>query len=193
VVLRSPRYRIGVDSVATDNGRHWPFRGTSMGDPAYLRNSWMTAVQPIRTKLQALVAHRFLRGVVAALGLVALVAASSPEPGRNLPPGRLGVIVGRAQDTANAFQAEILIDGRVDFEEYRAAIDATLKCARDKGVPVVGPTLSADGYLEYAYGFEDDAGNVAPDAVLLGDLNGCWVSFSRLIEEVWDAQRDELT
>lgn len=152
----------------------------------------MTVVQPIRTKMQALAGHRVLRGVVAALGLVALVAASSPEPGRNLPPGRLGVIVGRAQDAANVFQAEILIDGRVDFEEYRAAIDATLKCARDKGVPVIGPVLSADGYLEYAYGFEDDDTNVAPDAILLGELNACWVSFSRLIEEVWDAQRDQL-
>ncbi|HDL42205.1 MAG TPA: hypothetical protein ENG98_04250 [Actinobacteria bacterium] len=149
-------------------------------------------MQSIPKKMRALAAHRFVRGAVAAVALVALVALSSPVVGRNLPPGRLGVIVGRAQDAANAYQSEILSDGRVDFDEYRDAVDATLRCARDKGVPVVGPTLSADGYLEYAYGEEDDEGEVAPDAIALGELNSCWVEFSRLIEEVWDAQRDQL-
>ncbi len=153
----------------------------------------MVVLRSIPKKLRALVAHRFVRGAVATVALIALVAASSPAVGRNLPPGRLGEIVGRAQDAANAYQSEILSDGRVDFDEYRDAVDATLRCARDKGVPVVGPTLSANGYLEYAYGEEDDEGDVAPDAIALGELNACWVEFSRLIEEVWDAQRDQLT
>lgn len=153
----------------------------------------MVVLRSIPKKLRALVAPRFVRGAVATVALIALVAASSPAAGRNLPPGPLGEIVGRAQDAANSYQSEILSDGRVDFDEYRDAVDATLRCARDKGVPVVGPTLSASGYLEYAYGEEDDEGDVAPDAIALGELNACWVEFSRLIEEVWDAQRDQLT
>jgi len=153
----------------------------------------MVVVQSIRKKLRTLAAHRFVRSAVAVVALIVLVALSSPVVGRNLPPGTLGEIVGRAQDAANTYQSEILSDGRVDFDEYREAVDATLRCARDKGVPVVGPTLSADGYLEYAYGDEDDQTDVPPDAIALGELNTCWVEFSRLIEEVWDAQRDQLT
>lgn len=150
-------------------------------------------VQSIVNRMRTFAAHRVVRGVVAAVAFVGLIAAASPAADENLPPGRLGVLVGRAQDAANAFQGEILADGRVDFDEYRRAVDATLRCARDKGVPVVGPSLSSDGYLEYSYGALDDDGDVPADAIALGELNACWVEFSRLVEEVWDAQRDQLT
>lgn len=98
-------------------------------------------------------------------------------------------MVASALVNASPFQAEILIDGRVDFAEYQRAVEATLACARQAGLETVGPTLDPDGItFSYSYRGLDADGTVLPDSIVASRFGPCYSEFSERVESVWFAQ-----
>jgi len=94
-------------------------------------------------------------GVVA---LLALAACTSTEPSGKSRPNAESLqqeilsLHGRASSSGLDFQADLLADGVIDYQEYEKAVLATISCLRDQGFDVIGPVPASGGELDYSYG-----------------------------------------
>lgn len=81
------------------------------------------------------------------------------------------------------FQAEILSDGMVDFDEYERATLAAMQCYHDAGFDVVGPITDSLGFLTFSYGGVRDP-NELQDR--LADLS-CEMTYLDLVSAAYSA------
>lgn len=129
--------------------------------------------------------------VVQLLILMALVAACGSS-GADERDAAIAEIVEQALPNASEFQAEILEDGEVTFEEYERSVLATLACAKEAGLEVMGPDLDPDGIrYDYLYRGVDANGDLLPDSVVLGRFDGCYARYGERVDSVYFAQHVE--
>lgn len=125
--------------------------------------------------------------IVVALGATACTD-SQPETARER---FVEEFVGGALPDASEFQAEILADGDVDFEEYERSVLATLACLREEGLETFGPTLQPDNTYSYGYRGVAEDGTLLPDSVVNAKFDLCYARYGELVDSVWFAKQAE--
>lgn len=125
-------------------------------------------------------------GGIACLLILAACSSSAPTPQERF----VEEFIEGALPDASEFQAAILQDGQVEFEEYERSVFATLACLDERGLEIFGPSLDSDGFT-YSYGYRgrDEAGDLLPDSVVNGIFNFCYSSYGELVDSVWFAQK----
>jgi hypothetical protein len=115
------------------------------------------------------------------VSIVLVVGLVGGDAGRRSQPPLLG----REQlERLSPFQRAIVQDGEITVDEYRAAIEATVACAREGGAVIDDPEVQADGTLSYSVGVRPAGG---PDAVTAHSR--CARKYSDEISVLWANRR----
>jgi hypothetical protein len=80
----------------------------------------------------------------------------------------------------SSYQRAIVYDGEITQNEYRAAIEATIACARAEGTEIDGPEAEPDGTLGYSIGLNAGGGPAARTAP-----SRCAHEYSDVVSVLW--------
>jgi len=133
-----------------------------------------------------------------ALGLV-IGACSSPDISGGVAPtprfeassegvtfDAAGLVASAEAREASPEQVEYLRDGLLTFAEYERAIQESLGCAIDRGIPVVelGVKQDSDGFPRVDYAVPSEVEGLSEDEVL-EIFDSCYAAHAGIVDGIW--------